>query len=209
MSPQVLSQNTPPPSYDPSTDSTPRCSSFEHFAPGLQFLSNDPTSEGKRHDLRQQQQQQKQQTKLHQDAVPQGETAKLRDPHPNDSAYVDLLYIVNPAGETTVMDLTSPEPASASSSSAVPSVSAAPGPPIQYALPAEHDDTSVPAFLPPLSAPFNPPATTTTIIAGSGSARALLGPELELEEANELDYEARLMRWWPGPEADEIKVERM
>jgi hypothetical protein len=48
-----------------------------------------------------------------------------------------------------------------------------------------------------------------TIIAGSGSARALLGTELDLEEANELDYEAKLMSWWPRPEEDELKVERM
>jgi hypothetical protein len=202
MPPQTLSKKTPSESAAPLTDGVDLYSSFEHFEPGLQFLSNDPVSEDNHHVLWQQEQQQKQQLPQDKDTAPLKDTAtKLRDPGPNDPDFVDLLYVVNPAGETSVTNLTSPAPAPPA-----PSPSAATD---QYALPTEHDDPSQTAYLPPLSAAFNQSSTKTTIIAGSGSARALLGPELDLEEANELDYEARLMSWWPKPEEDELKVERM
>jgi hypothetical protein len=197
MSPQILSKDAPSANPDALTDSADLYSSFEHFEPGLQFLSNDPASEDKRHVLWQQEQQQKQQLRQDKDTAPLKGMAELPGSRPaDDPEFVDLLYIVNPAGETTVMNLTSPAPAASA-------------PFDQYALPAEHDDPSQTASLPPLSAAFNPSSTRTTIIAGSGSARALFGPELDLEEANELDYEAKLMSWWPRPEADELKVERM
>ena len=206
MSPQLRSNNAPLPPPDVFTDGTPLYSSFEHFEPGLEFLSNDPSSEDRRHVLWQQQRLQNQQRDLRQSNAPQEGTIHFSHPHSNDSDVTDLLYIVDNSGKTTVMDLTSPEPASAPLAPPALTPSAIP---ILYALPAEHDDASQTAYLPPLSAAFNSPSKTTTIIAGSGSARALLGPELAEEECNELDYEARLMSWWPRPEADELKVERM
>lgn len=209
MSPQLASPRAPilPPDDDDAatTDSTPHYSSFEHFEPGLQFLSNDPSAEDQRHALWHQQQQHKQQHELHQNKT--SATSRTTD----DAAFVDLLYIVDPAGSTTVVNLTSPTSTSAATAAAAP----VPAPSDRFALPAEHDEPNQPAYLPPLSAAFNNPPTsatttaTTTIIAGSGSARALLGPELDLEMANELEYEAKLMNWWPSSEADELKVERM
>jgi hypothetical protein len=216
MSPQLASPHAPVlPTDDDNTtaaDSTPLYSSFEHFEPGLQFLSNDPVAEDERHVMWQQQKQQKQQRELRQNNTATAAAPGITGPRSDhdDAEFVDLLYIVDPAGKTTVMNLASPSGPEPEPASAVPapptSTSSDP-----YALPAEHDDPNQRAYLPPLSAAFNPSSTATkvTIIAGSGSARALLGTELDLEEANELDYEAKLMSWWPRPEEDELKVERM
>jgi hypothetical protein len=203
---QQLPKYSSPLSLNAITDSAPLYSSFEQFEPGLQLLSNDPSSEDSQQVLRQQQRQQKQQRELYHDTTPQGGTTNSCNPVSDDSGFIDLLYIVDPAGKTAVMNITSPGPVSAP---LAPPASAASHPSEQNAPPAQHGDLSQTSSLPPLSAAFNTPSTTTPIIAGSSSVRALLGPELELEEANELDYEAKLMSWWPSSGADELKVERM
>jgi hypothetical protein len=202
MSHQALSESTPLPT-DIVIESTPLYSSFEHFEPGLKFLSNDPSSEDRRlalHRQQKQQQQQQQQQELSKDTAPQDDdTSDFRAPSPEDSDFVDLLYVVDSAGHTTVMDITSPPPGP------VP-------PPTPQPTSSEHE------CLLPLRAAFKPPSTsTTTIIAGSYSARAVFkSPALkeeeeeeEEEEADERAREAKLMSWWPKPEADELKIERL
>jgi hypothetical protein len=217
MSGQLLPEDTPLPCSSTIPDSTPVYSSFEQFKPGLQLLSNDPSSEDGRHvrgqqsqQPQQQQQQQQQQKKppmIHDDTAPKGGTTDLANPCCDDSEYMDLLYIVDPAGKATVMNLTSPE--SASAISPPPAAAAAPVISEQGVPPVQHDGPNQTAYLPPLNAAFSPPFETPQSIAGSNSASAPPRTEHELEEANELDYEDKLMKWWPSPEADELKVERL
>jgi hypothetical protein len=208
MSHQALSESTPPLPTDTVIESTPLYSSFEHFEPGLVFLSNDPSPEDRRLALRRQQkkQQKQQQRELSKDTAPQDDdTSDLRAPSPEDSDFVDLLYVVDSAGHTTVMDISGPLPGPVPPPTPQPTSS-------EYSLPAEHDVTTQTECLPPLSAAFKPPSTsTTTIIAGSDSAHAIFkSPALkDEEEADERAREAKLMSWWPKPEADELKVERL
>jgi hypothetical protein len=210
MSRQLLPEDIPSSTIP---DSMPVCSSFERFKPGLQLLSNDPSAEDGRHVRWQQQQQQQQQQQeqkqpgvIPYDTAPKGGNADSGDPCSDIPDVVDLLYIVDPAGKATVMNLTSPA-----------SASAPPAPPTsivsviseQDAPAGRYDDPSQTTCLPRLSAAFSPPSPAPQRIAGSGSASALPRIGDELEEANELDYEEKLMRWWPSSEEDELKVERL
>ena len=189
MSHQAFSENIPPLPTDTVIDSTPVYSSFEHFEPGLKFLSNDPSSEDRQLALRRQQEKQQKQRELSKNTAPQDDDAfDLGAPSPEDSDFVDLLYIVDSAGHTTVMEITSPPPGP------VPPLTPQPTSSEQYSLPAEHDVTTQTECLPPLSAAFNPPSTsTTTIIAGSDSARAIFKSPALKEEADERAREAKLM----------------
>jgi len=211
MSHQAFSESTPPICTDSTIiESAPTYSSFENFEPGLKLLSNDPSSEDPRLALhRQRKKQQQQQRELSNDTSPQDDDmSAVRIPSPGDSDFVDLLYVVDSAGETRVVDITSttrpvppptPQPASTISSE-------------HYGLPAENDGSTQTECQPPLSAASNPPATT--ISAGSDSARAAQSAALEErkegeEDADEAACEAKLMSWWPRTEADELKVERL
>jgi hypothetical protein len=134
MSGQPLSEDNSLPSSGGIPDSTPLYSSYEHFKPGLQILSNDPSSEDE----------QQQQPRMTSDS-----------------------------GDTW-----------------------ADNPPTSAALGISEQDA------PP--APQNP-----STITGSSSAGALPQTELELKETNEPGDKDKVMNWWPDPEADEIKVERL
>ena len=136
MSGQPLSEDNSLPSSGDIPDSTPLYSSYEHFKPGLQILSNDPSPEDA--------QQQEQQARM---------TADSGDTWPDN-------------------------------------------PPTSAALGISEPDA------PP--APQNP-----ANITGSSSAGALPQTELDLKETNEPDDKDKVMNWWPDPEGDEIKVERL
>lgn len=206
MSHHALSESTPPICPDSTIfESAPTYSSFEHFEPGLKLLSNDPSSEDPRLALHRQRKKQQQQRELSNDTSPQDDgMSAVRIPSHEDSDFVDLLYVVDSTGETRAVDITSttrpvppptPQPASTTSSE-------------HYGLPAENDGSTQTECQPPLSAAFNLPATT--ISAGSDSARAAQSVALEGEEdTDEAAREAKLMSWWPRPEADELKVERL
>jgi len=210
MSHQAFSESTPPICPDSTIfESVPTYSSFEHFEPGLKLLSNDPSSEDLRLALHRQRKKQQQQRELSNDtSLQDDDMSAVRIPSPGDSDLVDVLYVVDSAGETRVVDITgttrpvpppTPQPASTTSSE-------------HYGLPAENDGSTQTECLPPLSAAFNPPATT--ISAGSDSARAAQSAALKEgkegeEGADEAAREAMLMSWWPRPEADELKVERL
>src|SRR5271156_2278124 len=101
MSHQLLSANVPPLSPDPVSDCTHTYSSFEHFVPGLQFLSNDPASEAGQlaSNHQQQQQQQQQHQELRKDSSSPGDTINSNSRRPDDSDFVDLLYVVDSSGK--------------------------------------------------------------------------------------------------------------
>lgn len=213
MSRQLLSKDIPLPSSGAISDGTPVYSSFERFKPGLQLLSNDPSAEEGRHvrwhqqrrqrqqQEQQQQQEQKQTGTIRCGTTPKGGKTDSGDPCFDDSDFVD------PAGKATVMNATSPGSASAPSApptSVASVISEQDAPPVQ-----QHHDPSQAACLPPLSAAFSPPSITPQNTAGSGSGSAQPRTEDEIKEANELGYEDKLMDWWPSPEADELKVERL
>jgi hypothetical protein len=182
---------TPLFSPDSVTDLTTTYSSFEKSQPGFRFLSNDPLSK----DTQPPQSSHHHHQEFDNEAPApptDADAIKSRYPGSDDSAFVDLLYIVDSAGKTSVTNITTPDTAA-------------------LAVEAhQHHVAVAPSCPPPHIGAFELPSPTPTPTTTTATSTALPGSETsDDDDANELDYYTKLMVWWPTADADELKVERM